>query len=235
VFINNRSFIKRQVVNDHSFIYTGHMAPRPRETTDAAILEATARAMSRVGPARLTLAHVAKDLGIAPATLIQRFGSKRGLLLALSREVNASVGDQFAAIRAEHPSPLAALYAVADCTARMATTPEELANNIAYLHIDLTDPEFHAVTLDQSRATHAEIRTLLEEAVAVGELADLDTDRLAKLIGSLMGGSLLSWAIFRDGTAAERLRSDLDTLLEPYRRPASTGSRSARKQKRGRA
>src|SRR5262249_26019001 len=102
-FINNCSFTKSQVVNDCSFTYNGCMAPRPRETTDAAILEATARAMSRVGPARLTLAHVAKDLGIAPATLIQRFGSKRGLLLALAREVNASVGDQFAAIRAGHP------------------------------------------------------------------------------------------------------------------------------------
>jgi AcrR family transcriptional regulator len=212
------------------------MSPRPRETTDAAILEATARAMSRVGPTRLTLAHVAKDLGIAPATLVQRFGSKRGLMLALAREVYASVGDQFAAIRTAHPTPLKAIYAVADCMARMATTPEELANNIAYLHIDLTDPDFHAVILDQSRATHAEIRTLLDEAVAAGELADCDTDRLAKLIGSLLGGSLLSWAIFREGTAAERLRSDLCTLLEPYRRVAGTkASGRVGKQNRKRA
>jgi AcrR family transcriptional regulator len=175
-------------------------------------------------------------LGIAPATLVQRFGSKRGLLLALAREVNASVGDQFAAIRAAHPSPLEAIYAVGDCMARMATTPEELANNIAYLHTDLTDPDFHAVILDQSRATHAEIRTLLDEAVAAGELAECDTDRVARLIGSLMGGSLLSWAVFREGTAADRLRSDLYTLLEPYRRVAGTraGGRGG-KQKRKRA
>ena len=39
--------------------------------------------MSRLGPARLTLAEVAKEAGLSPATLVQRFGSKRGLMLAL--------------------------------------------------------------------------------------------------------------------------------------------------------
>jgi AcrR family transcriptional regulator len=201
------------------------MAPRPRETTDAEILEATARVMSRVSPNSLTLAHVAKELGIAPATLVQRFGSKRGLLLALARDANLSVGQQFAAIRSEHPSPLAAIDAVADCMARLATTPEELANNLAYLHIDLTDPDFHALILEQSRVSQSEIRAMLAAAVAAGELGPCDTDRLARVIGSLLGGSLLSWAIFRKGTAAQWLREDLAALLDPFRRVSKTISR----------
>src|SRR5262245_7611450 len=103
------------------------MSPRPRATTDEAILEATARTMSRMAPPQLTLARVANDLGIAPATLVQRFGSKRGLLLAMWRAFNGAAGQQWAALRAAHPSPLAALGAYADCFAGMATTPEELA------------------------------------------------------------------------------------------------------------
>src|SRR5215470_14861399 len=99
--------------------------PRPRETTDDAILEAAGRAIAKVGPARLTLAHVAAEVGVAPATLLQRFGSKRGLLLALARQAAAGTGGEYAAIRAAHPSPLAALFAVADCMAGMAPTPEE--------------------------------------------------------------------------------------------------------------
>ena len=47
---------------------------------DAAILRAAAEVIGRTGPARFTLAAVASEVGLVPATLVQRFGSKRGLL-----------------------------------------------------------------------------------------------------------------------------------------------------------
>ena len=63
--------------------YLSSMSPRPRTVSDAQILYATQRAMSRLGPTRMTLAAVAKEAGLSAATLVQRFGSKRGLMLAL--------------------------------------------------------------------------------------------------------------------------------------------------------
>src|SRR5205823_2473684 len=60
------------------------MSPRPRKTSDDDILAATARVMQRLSPTQLTLADIAKEAGIVPATLIQRFGTKRGLPLASS-------------------------------------------------------------------------------------------------------------------------------------------------------
>jgi AcrR family transcriptional regulator len=207
------------------------MCPRPRETTDDAILEATHRAMSRFGPARLTLAHVAAEVGVAPATLVQRFGSKRGLLLALARQAAAVTGQQYAAIRAAHPSPLTALLAVADCMAGMAPTPEALANNLAYLHIDLTDPEFHQLALEQGRASRRELRAMLDAAVEAGELAPCDTERLARAVGVTLGGGLLAWAIEREGTAAEWLRYDLETLLSPYRRRGKAPTHRSKKRR----
>jgi len=209
------------------------MCPRPRETTDDAILAATHRAMSRFGPARLTLAHVAAEVGVAPATLMQRFGSKRGLLLALARQAVAATGQQYAAIRAAHPAPLAALFAVADCMAGMAPTPEALANNLAYLHIDLTDPDFHRLALEQARAARAELRAILDDAVKAGELAPCNTERLARAVGVTLGGGLLAWAIERAGSAADWLRYDLETLLAPYRRSSKT-ARARRRVSRAR-
>src|SRR5438045_4205506 len=100
------------------------MSPRPRGASDADILAAAFRAVSRLGPARLTLADVAQEAGLSPATLVQRFGSKRGLLLALAGSAAEGVDACFAALRSEHPSPLAALVAGATHMARMATTPE---------------------------------------------------------------------------------------------------------------
>ncbi|WP_370103536.1 helix-turn-helix domain-containing protein [Streptacidiphilus sp. MAP12-20] len=51
---------------------------------DSAILAAAVRVMGRTGPVRLTPALIAEEVGLVPGTLMQRFGSKRGLLLALS-------------------------------------------------------------------------------------------------------------------------------------------------------
>jgi AcrR family transcriptional regulator len=191
------------------------MSPRPRATSDAALLTATLSTVSRLGPTRMTLADVAREAGVSPATLVQRFGSKRGLLLALAASSSNGLGEQFAEIRATHASPLRALEAVADCMAQMAVSPDVLSNSLAFLQIDLVDPDFHSHALAHSRAMRAEIKSLLDEAIAIGELARCDTDRLARGVQVVLGGALLQWAIDRDGSAASRLREDLDTLIRP--------------------
>jgi AcrR family transcriptional regulator len=191
------------------------MSPRPRATSDAVLLTATLNTVSRLGPTRMTLADVAREAGVSPATLVQRFGSKRGLLLALAASSNDGVSEQFAQIRAAHPSPLAALDGVADCMAQMAVSPEVLSNSLAFLQIDLVDPDFHKHALAHSRAMRTEIKALLDEAIATGELAWCDTNRLARGVQVVLGGALLQWAIDRDGSAVNRLREDLDTLIRP--------------------
>src|SRR5215470_18776942 len=207
------------------------MSPRPRETSDAEILAATARAMQRYSPTQLTLAHVAKEAGVVPATLIQRFGTKRGLLLAVCSTAPASVPQQFAAARAKYKSPLKALIELYVACSGFASTPESMANGLAYLQNDLTDPEFHAITLDQFKALRAETRKLLDEAVAAGELVKCNTAELARLIQQVNGGSMLDWAVFREGSLASWLRHDLEALLSPYR-PLAKKTPSKRNRKR---
>ena len=195
------------------------MSPRPRETSDAEILAATARVMERLGPAEITLAAVAKEAGVVPATLIQRFGTKRALLLATVKTAPATVAEQFAAARAKCASPLKALIELfADCSG-FASTPEAVANGLAYLQIDLTDPDFHAITLAQFKAIRKETRKLLDAAVAARELIPCDTSELARLIQQINGGSTLDWAVFSQGTLSHWVRQDLEALLRPYRAP----------------
>jgi AcrR family transcriptional regulator len=188
------------------------MSPRPRGTSDEQLLAATHRVVSRLGP-NLTLGDVAKEAGVSPATLLQRFGSKRGLLLAFAAAGSADVGSEFAAIRARHPSPLAALDELARCIAAMAATPETLSNSLAFLQMDLFDPEFHRHALAHSRGMRSGIKALLDEAVDAGELRRTDTEALARAVQAMMGGSLLQWAIDREGKAADRVSEDLGALL----------------------
>jgi AcrR family transcriptional regulator len=197
------------------------MSPRPRTVPDADVLAAAHRAIGRLGPGRLTLADVAREAGLAPATLVQRFGSKRGLLLAVVELGVASVDDCFALVRSANRSPLAALVAAATDMTRHVKTPEELANGLAFLQMDVSDPQFHRLAVENSRRIHAGYERLLNEAVAAGELAACDTSRLARAVGAVSGGSLISWAILREGPADRWVRHDLETLLNPYRPRAS--------------
>ena len=57
------------------------MSPRPRKVSDDDIYMAAQRAMSRLGPGELTLADIAAEAGVTAGLLVQRFGSKRDLLL----------------------------------------------------------------------------------------------------------------------------------------------------------
>jgi AcrR family transcriptional regulator len=191
--------------------------PRPRETSDEQILAATARAMQRRSPAQLTLADVAKEAEVAPATLIQRFGSKHGLLLAMCRTAPEAVPQQFAAARARYKSPLKALIELyANCSS-FAPTPEAMANGLAWLQNDLTDSDFHAVTVEQFRAIRDETKKLLEEAVVAGDLRPCDTTQLARLVQHTNGGAMLAWAVYRQGSVAVWVRRELAALLLPYR------------------
>lgn len=194
------------------------MTPRPRETSDAEILAAAARVMQRISPVDLTLADVAKEAGIVPATIIQRFGTKRELLLANCKAWTADVAGRFAAARAQCGSPLKTLIEMFAESSSFAATPEAMANFLAYLQIDLTDPEFHAVLLRQYSAIHDETRKLLDDAIAAHELKPCDTADLARLVQQANGGAMLDWAIYRKGSLASWIRASLEALLLPYSR-----------------
>jgi AcrR family transcriptional regulator len=193
------------------------MSPRPRTVPDEQILGAAHRAMSRLGPARWTLAEVAKEAGLSPATLVQRFGSKRGLMLALWAAAVDGVDACFAMLRPDHASPLDALLAGATMMSRHTKSAEEMANHLAYLQMDVSDPEFHTHMLLMSQRTDAGYRKLLDEAIEAKEIVPCDTARLARAISAMAGGSLISWAVFREGTAESWVRGDLETLLAAYR------------------
>lgn len=208
------------------------MSPRPRQASDEDILKAAFRAISRLGPVRMTLADVAAEAGVSAAALVQRFGSKRALLLAAAADA-AGGGDYiFPGLRAKHRSPLAALVGMAECMALMGSTPDAIANTLAFLQIDLTDPDFHAHALRASAGTHAGIRALVRDAVAAGELVRCDAGRLASALQATMNGSMLNWAIHREGDLVSWVRRDLRTVLAPYQAAKGDTGQTARASKR---
>lgn len=197
------------------------MSPRPRKASDEEVFAAAVRVMSRQGPAQLTLAEIAAEAGLTAGALVQRFGSKRDLLAAMMAPMAAATPGWFARLRAAHPSPLAALRAYGGRVARLGDPPGMFAHHLAYLQLDLADPVLHGHLRAQALATRAELERLLRDAKEAGELAaSVDETALARAVEVVLSGSLMVWAVHQDGTAAGRLRDDLDALLGPYLAPA---------------
>jgi AcrR family transcriptional regulator len=192
------------------------MSPRPRQNTDLEILYAAFRAIARLGPSKLTLADVAREANVSAASLVQRFGSKRALLLAAASDAATGHEFIFPELRARHRSQRAALYGLADCMSVMGKTPAQVAHSLAFLQMELTDAEFRQHALTGSIGFHAGIRALIEDGIAAGELIKCDAGRLARALQATLNGSILGWAIHRRGPMAVWIRRDLRMVLGPY-------------------
>jgi AcrR family transcriptional regulator len=201
---------------------------RPRTVDDDTILAAAAEAIGEHGPADLTLAMVSAKVGLSPATLLQRFGSKRGLLLAVAESGSGWAEGTFRSAMARHRSPLRALSAALRAMTSPVASPETMANQLAFLQIDLHDPDFHRLALAHSRTVRDSIRALLDDAVAAGELRRTDTRRLAEAVEVVYNGALITWAIHRSGPVDRWLARQLDTVLAPHRAAALSPAPSPR-------
>jgi AcrR family transcriptional regulator len=190
---------------------------RPRKASDEEVYQAAFRVMGRVGPAQWTLADVADEVGLTAGALVQRFGSKRELQIALVRLYADGVPLMYAELRSRHRSPLAAVRAYARQVACLAESPEGLAHHLDYLRLDLTDPDMHVHFVRQAEAARAFLRGALSDAADAGELGGgADLERLTRLVETTITGSLFTWATYREGSAETWVLSDLDTALEPF-------------------
>src|SRR5437868_3898561 len=111
------------------------MSPRQRKAEDPDVFAALVRVMGRVGPAELTLRAIAAEAGVTAGALVQRFGSKRALLLAHARHAAATGDIGFGAPADVHTaSPLGEIRAAVTVYARLAESPRATVRNLGYLH-----------------------------------------------------------------------------------------------------
>lgn len=183
---------------------------RPRTVTDEHLLAAASSAIGRHGPG-FTLADVGREAGVAPATLVQRFGSKAAMLAALA-EAGSAQG--LAAMRAAAaaappgaPAVAAALRAAADGLDDPATAP----NHLAQLGADLADPVTRRSVRDDQRAVRGEVERLLRDAPGLGR-APAPAEAAEALV-AIWNGTLLAWSLQPRGALGDELDRALGHLL----------------------
>jgi len=174
--------------------------PRVKVISDKAVLKAALTVMFRRGPTDFTLADVAQAAGIAPATLVQRFGGKHGLIVAAFAEDNRRFADALAGA----PATIGA-EAVIDLF--WTVTPSEadedaLADQLLWLRQDMGDLRLNALARERF--------AILRQAVAARLPAlPMDGATAARLVEAQWQGALTQWAVDRHGRLADYVAESL--------------------------
>jgi len=190
---------------------------RPRRISDEAVLAGALTVMFRKGPAEFTLAAVAAEVGIAPPTLVQRFGDKRGLLLRALAQDNA----EFAAIVAGAPqgSGRASVIGLFRMLTPDIQDPDVLATGLLWLREDFRDPGLNALARERWKMLREAVAARLPALPIAPQLA-------ARLLEAQWQGAFNQWGFFREGRLADFVAESLEAwfdLAEGVRPAGSDG------------
>jgi AcrR family transcriptional regulator len=179
---------------------------RPRVMSDDAIYLAGLQVLAEFGSDGLTLARMARVLGVTPAAVRQRFGSKRGLLLEMARRRIDQTEARFATARAAKASPLEALQSAFVAELDMIAAPQRLANAMSAYTDNIGDEEMRSCFATELAAMERHIGQLLAEAIAAGEIGGPVTPELVSTVLAAVEGTMLIWAIAPRGDLEARIR-----------------------------
>jgi AcrR family transcriptional regulator len=185
---------------------------RPREITDERLLDAAAVSISRLGPG-FTLADVAAEAHVAVGTVAKRFGSKHGLLGAMTKAAIDGMRDGIReSVEGIDPveAPVHALvhaYAPLDDSATAA-------NNLAQLAQDLADEQLRGLMAEFYAVMEAEVTALVERAGLSGAPP---ASIAARILTAIADGTAIHWSARPHGGLCERLRDDLTAVLAGWR------------------
>ena len=173
---------------------------RRKLISDDAALAAAMRVMSRLGPGAYTLADVALEAGVAPATLVQRFGGKDRLeVRALARDNEA-----FAETLARLPMGRSAAGAIAVFLVLTGDAPDQraVADQLLWLRLDTRDPELGVLARARSQLLRDAVAARLPPLPMSPELA-------ARLAEAQWQGALIQWGVERQGPLADYVTESL--------------------------
>jgi AcrR family transcriptional regulator len=195
---------------------------RPRKITDERLLTAAETAITRLGPA-FTLADVAREAQVAAGTLVQRFGSKHGMLVAMTKAAIASMQRDLRAAVADVDDPVAAVLQALVGWYAPLDDPHSAANNLAQLASDLADDQLRELMAEFYAVMEAELQPLLARAVAAGDLpAAPPVAVAARVLTAIADGTAIHWSTCPTGSLGARTRADLEAVLAGWRRDPHT-------------
>ncbi len=178
--------------------------PRRKSISDDDILDHALPIMVAAGPAGFTLADLAKEVGIAPATLLQRFGDKQTLI----ERVFARDNERFVAWLKTLPEGVGADLVIriySDATNLFGDDPS-LADHLLWLREDIRDPALNRLARHRFKLFRKEIVKRLPPL-------PIPADRAASLLDAQYHGAVVQWALEPRGKLSDFVTRSLKDLF----------------------
>ena len=181
--------------------------PRKRTISDQDLLDAALTVVRAAGPEALTFAAAASASGLAASTLVQRFGTKAGLLRAALLRAWDLLDEQTAAA-AVAAGPGAA--GVVDMLVGLSGSYDahDFADQLRVLREDLRDPVLRERGQRWLAVLGQQVQRRLEPAAP---------DGIGELVVAHWQGTLTIWGFTRATPLSEAVRSALTALLTHLR------------------
>lgn len=174
--------------------------PRRKSISDEEILDRALPLMARAGPAGVTLAGIAKEVGVSPATLLQRFGDKRTLV----ERTFARDNERFIEWLEELPTGVGAdvVIGIYSDAANLFGDNASLADQLLWLREDIRDPMMNRLARERFGRFRAEIVKRLPPM-------RVPADTAARLLDAQFHGAVVQWALEPRGRLADFVRRSL--------------------------
>jgi AcrR family transcriptional regulator len=168
--------------------------PRRKTISDEDILDRALPMMASAGPAGFTLAELGKELGMAPATLLQRFGDKQTLIeRAFARD-----NERFLKWIEGLPDGVGAdvvIKVYSDATKLFGDNPN-LADHLLWLREDIRDPMMNRLSLERFKVFRAAIVKRLPPM-------RIPANTAARLLDAQHHGAVIQWGLEPRGKLAD--------------------------------
>lgn len=185
-------------------------AGRPRLVSDDDIFDALTLIITKHGPSGFTLNNVASQVGLTGPALGYRFKNKHGLLLAFAARQASATDEYFDRVIGDAASARDAIVDGLVGISDGMKTKTDVANNVAMLHLDLTQDDLGQHAAVQARV----IRCRLDELVATAGVEDTPTrDEIVDDLYITWSGATTSWAIDGTGELSEWIRVRVERIL----------------------
>ena len=172
--------------------------PRRKTVSDASVLDGALCVMFRTSPSKFTLADVAEEVGIAPATLMQRFKSKRNLIVRAIERDNAQFSKTLiAAPQATGAEAVIGLFV--QLTPDLGPQDDSLTDQLLWLREDFRDAQLNSLARERFRVLRSAITARLPILPVPPAVA-------ARLLDAQWQGALNQWGFFKEGRLVDYVR-----------------------------
>ena len=178
--------------------------PRRKLISDEDILERALPVLARAGPGGFTMADIAREVGVASATLFQRFGDKQTLVERAFAQDNVRVVAWLESL----PDGVGADVVVqvyAEATKLFGDNPS-LADHLLWLREDIRDPALNRL----ARERFGLFRTVIVKRLPA---MPIPAERAADLLDALYHGAVVQWALDPRGALADYVAASLNDFL----------------------